>query len=419
VELPGSLTVGGGLAITWHGDRTRGCADAGLCGYRGSLGMHSGGDGQYFLTVSNGRLYDDFSYFELATPPVVRVQRAEPGGEGGACTDVITRTEVSMIALPAGRGHARVGIGGDALSAARCAGPPLSAALARLPRPRVALSRLTSAHMTVDLSGRRRYVAGRFSGTVSSTLQLHLGRATRGSVRPTVDVPSPHPRGRLVRVVNVHALYSVTGFVGKLSTTFGGFADPPCAELDVCGVTGSANWAILSRGGLVVVDAEARARRSDRGFRGALAAIGRGQGYADAYGDLRRSLGTTTADLARPDGVACHDATRIASPGLGASFHGRRLTLLLGGEAAFDPTGGDLLRAGCPGPTQADAIGIRSVASGSIPFSALARRRLAVALTGAGQFRAPGYAGSRNARFTLGLQRLSARAVYSRVRVGR
>jgi hypothetical protein len=221
-----------------------------------------------------------------------------------------------------------------------------------------------------------------------------------------------------VRVVSVHALYRVTDFAGKLSTSFGGLADPPCADLDVCGVTGTADWAILSRGGTLVVDAEAIARRSDRGLRGALAAVGRRHGYTDAGADLPLAVGTTTADLTRPDGVPCHDARRVGSPGLAGSVHGRALTLRLGGEPAHPPSA-DLLRTGCPGPGQDDVVGARSIASGSIPLSALAGRRIAAALTSAGRFRAPGYEGLRSARFDLGLRRLRARVVYSHVRLAR
>ena len=61
-------------------------------------------------------------------------------------------------------------------------------------------------------------------------------------------------------------------------------------------------------------------------------------------------------------------------------------------------------------------FGFAPAARGSIPLRALGRRSISVSLRGAGSFAAHGYTGSRTADFTLGLRRISVRAVYRRAR---
>jgi hypothetical protein len=214
--------------------------------------------------------------------------------------------------------------------------------------------------------------------------------------------------------VHVHALYRVTRFAGALSTTFGGFAEPSCADFDACGVTGSSNWTVTPTAGTFAIDANARAHRADHGIRGALAAIRRGP--ASAFGEARllHDAGITTADVSRAGGARCHDSASVPSPGVTAgSFLARRLTFELGGEDVF--TAG-LLRTGCPGPSDDDVAGLPNPATGSAPLSALGRRSFVVRMRGTGPLGPDGYSGTRSADFTLELRRVSIRAVYKRAR---
>jgi hypothetical protein len=419
-DVSGEISTEGGVTITWHGDPARGCATAGLCGYRGSISASAFGFGQYFFLVSRGnRLIDDFAFLDLTSPPIVRVRRAVAGGDDGSCLDLNRIDELSIASTPAGPGRARVGINALPLTTGRCAGPNLSRALARLPRRSVSLSRLRRHSVAADLSGSAPYVAGRFSGTVTSTLRLRLGRQERGNQSGGGNFGPPRPRHGTarVRVVHVHAVYRVTRFDGSLSASFGGLAGPPCAQLDACGVNGTAGWAIESAGGNLVVEGDSLARRSDRGFRGALAAITRTH---DAYAEFRRPgfFGTTTADVTRPDGVPCHDTARVLSPGLAADVRRRRLVLGVGGYDTEWPSA-DLLRAGCPGPRDADVLSGPGLARGSVPLSRLMKRRFSLPMTGSGRFDASGYAGSRRARFRITLKRRSVRVAYGHERVPR
>jgi hypothetical protein len=138
--------------------------------------------------------------------------------------------------------------------------------------------------------------------------------------------------------------------------------------------------------------------------------------YVFGDADLSRDLGTTTVDLSRPNGVACHDSASAASPGLSA-YNGsaRRFTFELGGEDSF-PTSVDLIRAGCPGPRDADALGFQPVASGSVPLRMLGRRAFTVGLHDAWDFSSNGYSGRNTSRFRLDLRRISMHASYRRAR---
>jgi hypothetical protein len=135
-------------------------------------------------------------------------------------------------------------------------------------------------------------------------------------------------------------------------------------------------------------------------------------------GALRHALGGTSATVLRPDGVECHDGGTVPAPPLVADFDGEGLAMQLGTQED-NGAGVDVLRTGCPGPMQSDMLGRAPVASGSLPLSTFARRRLELTMTGGGRFRSVGYAGTHRSRFTLTLRRETLRVNYSHVRVGR
>jgi hypothetical protein len=412
-DLSRFVSSTGAVTITWHGDTARGCAAAGLCGYRGSTRVHPG-DGEFQLLFSGRRLDDVFGQLQLSSPPVIRVQRAEESGPGGACVDLAPASQlyVSPVAAP-GR-QLRLAFEGNGMTVGRCAGPDLAAAMMRLPAHPVAVSRLTRAGSVLDMSGRAGFVSGRYSGTVVSTVKLRVQERESSSGLISGSPPG-HGGGKLVRVVHVHARYDVTGLRGKLATTFGGLSAPLCVNLDDCGVTGTASWAVLSAGGSFTIDGYAAAREADHGLRGALAALRRA-GFFTAYGALRHALGTTAVSVTRPDGGPCHDTAMVPARTILAteSRHGS-VPLVLGG---YEPDR-ELLRAGCPGPPSADVLGPASPASGRLRASLIARRRVELPLTGAGKFEDAAYSGAWRSRFTLGLRRVGVSVVYRRIRAGR
>jgi hypothetical protein len=417
-ELQTSLSSTGSVAVTWHGDAARGCASAGLCGYRGSTSMRPSNPGELFLTYSNGRLVDTFGTLDSQAPSVARVQRTEADGGTGACVDVSEGREVDVFASRPRNGRVRLGLGGGGLQAGRCAGPDLAGVLSRLPERRVSVSRLGYGRTTIDLSARVPFSRGRFSGTLVSTLRLHVGRPR--STRAFDDVSSPpgSHRGRLKRVVDVHAVYRVTGFAGKLTASSHGLAAPLCTAVDSCGVSGSANWAIRSGAGAVVIDASALARRSDHGLRGALAAIRRrgSGGFVEVGTDLRQAVGTTNASVTRAGAAPCADTKSTPAPYLSSRQSRTAISLALGDPGDY-VDGPDVLRTGCPGPTQSGVFARRAIATGTAPLLALAQRRIDMQLRADGQFYDGGYAGVWRSRFRLGLRRVDERVTYRLVPV--
>jgi hypothetical protein len=413
-DASGPMTVTGGITITWAGDPARGCAAAGLCGYSGSSQVAAGsGRSEYYLTVEGGHLYGESSRMDLAGPMAVRVQRSEGGVERGVCTDRVEGPYFALGSRRAKRGRARFAVDGPDVSTARCAGPgALWRAVTRLPSRAVPFKQVAHGNTTVDLSGSAPYASGRFSGTVTSTLKFHFGPARAGN--PMNSRARAARARRPGRVVDVHAVYRIVGYRGKLSATFGGLTAPPCASFDLCGAAGSVEWAVRSARGLVLIDADATARRGDHGLRGAIAAIGRRNALMNAWAGVPYNVpGTTTAEVTRPDGATCHDAVRVTSPGLDVNSFKSPVWVELGGPDAY-PSDGDIVRAGCAGPRDPDVFGDDSIAAGALPLSGLAKRSFKVRLKGGGQFSGPGYSGAQTSRFTLSLRRVVVRATYSR-----
>src|SRR3954468_22598950 len=95
-ELAAGLSATGSVFVTWHGDRARGCAAAGLCGARGSSSSQPV-DGELYLTVGrHGRLTAYGSVSEESAP-LVRVERREASGEVDTCVDASPPNQVDVI----------------------------------------------------------------------------------------------------------------------------------------------------------------------------------------------------------------------------------------------------------------------------------------------------------------------------------
>jgi hypothetical protein len=417
-ELQGDMSATGAVTVTWHGDPARGCAAAGLCGYSGSVGIQSVDGGYDFILAGGRRLRDGYGYLDTASSPIVRVKRAEGTQEGG-CVDTPPGFTLDLTTARAGANRTRLGLDAEGLSSGRCAGPGIRRVVALLPRRALSLSRLKRAPQAVDMSGEVPFKSGHFSGVVRSTLRLRLARPGAGGT----DIIYPHRRPprdhrKRVRVVHLHAVYRVQRFAGTLTASFGGLADPGCTDFDACGLTGSSSWSLDSGRGAFVFDVYTRARRSDRGLRGALRAIGRGRALVEGDGDPGRVFGHTVVDLTRPDGAPCHDTARVSPPGVSAySVRAGRVHLEFGGDANV-LAGGELLRTECPGPRDEDILGPDVIATGSMPAAFLARRSITARLRDRRAFKGHGYSGTENAGFTVGLRRVSARAKYLRVRGG-
>lgn len=415
VEVAGSLVPSGAVTIAWHGDPSRGCAAAGLCGYSGSLTVRPD-EGDYDFTLAGGRLRDSYAFLDsYEGQPIVRVRRREAGTDGGACVDTLTGWAIDMNAARAGGDRVRFALDEEGLSPGRCAGPALPGLLSKLPRRMRTVSRIAAGRArAADFSGDVPFSKGRFSGTIHSTLRVGFRNGDGGAFEG--GPPRRPGRPGKTRVADVHAVYRVASFTGAVSTSFGALTDPPCADLDACGVAGSSRWAVSSAAGRVVLDATARARRADRGVRGALAAVRRGPASVYGDGNLARNFGTITADVSRDGGADCHDTASASSPGVAAlNEPAKRLTFEFAGEDAY-PSPDDLLRTGCPGPREEDVLGFATPAAGSVPLKAFGTRTIGVRMRDSGRFERSGYSGTHSIDLRLGLRLVSIHASYRRAR---
>lgn len=407
----GSLSMSGGVAVTWHGSPSGGCKGAGLCGYSGSASTQPRAEGELFILSERGRrTFVDGTLYSEDTA-VARVSRREPDGTSDACVDVAQLGELEVIAKVR-RSRARLGLAGRQLVTGRCAGPDLAKLLSRVSSANASVARLKRGQTTLDLSARVPFRSGHFAGRIVSTLRLHVGELH--GERVIDDGPPPH-RGtiRRRRAVDLHSVYSVTALAGTLTTSFHGLEAPLCDAVDACGVSGVESWAILSRGGTVVVDANALAKPSDHGLRGLLTGVRRrgSGGSVEVEADLRHEVGTTSARVDRAGAVSCHDSQSALPPQLYAPG-GRTGSLVQLGEPSFDGSGPDLLRTGCPGPTQADVVGRHALATGRLPLGALGKRQIVLRLRGGAHFDDGAYAGAWRGAFTLRLRRVKQQLVY-------
>src|SRR3954469_987740 len=210
-DTTGVLTATGGVTITFSGDPARGCVDAGLCGYSGSVQVAPRKRrGQYFLSIEHGHTYGSESYVALTKPAAVVVRRSEGGTPAGTCSDSDEELELYLAARVAKRGRARFELISPDMSTGRCAGPALERALLRLPAHVVPVEQVSSGDATLDMSGQTAFGSGRFSGTISSTLRFHLGRAAPDNER--IKARPVAARAHLIRVASLHAVYRIVRY---------------------------------------------------------------------------------------------------------------------------------------------------------------------------------------------------------------
>lgn len=405
------------VSVAWHGDPDRGCAAAGLCGYRGSFITRADPNTTVGFGLGPHERTEDIGFFGAADS-VVRVRRVESDGTTSACVDGAPGPNPLQLAFARTGGRLSLSLRTEGSVDHRCAGPHLAEPLRGLPRVTIPLPRVGGRPRTVKLASSVPYASGRFSGTVTSDLRVRIRseRPDRGEVDAPFDDVGPPPPGPAPtqRFAELRLRFRIEGFSGAATASFAGRPRPLCVTLDACGATGAVKWAIDGAGGDVLVQGVAPARRSDRGLRGAIAAIRRdGGSEVDGFGEFRRgTLGSVAAEVRRPDGATCSDLSTAQPPALGMGIGRRRLTIALGPR--FEFPGGDLFATGCPGPTRLDVLGFRPVAVGSAPSAWLARRELPLTLTRKSAFSTVGYGGTADSRFSLRLRRVSARASYNR-----
>ena len=429
--LPASpFRITGALVYSWHGDRGRGCAAAGVCGVSGTATV---GDDPAPEFMSS---FDGSRELTLGSATVtVRVQRVS-GTSIQTCVDSLgdalggDNLALELSGSRSTRGIAAVA-GGP--SSGRCAGP-LAGELAALTIPYRGSSR---GGLHLELHARRRFTAGPFSGELISTLQAApyggIGFSQTSASQGSSGPGRPNHRQRFE---TIDLRYRISA-AGSLVNDYAGLPNPDCQPFDACGASGSQTLTIdpASRSLELVGSLPVRARRTRAQI---LADLHSGRLPLDFPDPV--PLATVTSErLAWPDGTTCTDSRRdeglVALVGFtlpsgwtayggsvyGGSFFGaadrprRTLPVVIGAGTQ----GGSPLRTHCPGPAAADlsdANGI--ILAGRLPLSGLGTNSLSVALANAGAFAMPGYAGRRSGAVTLRMTLVRVRTGNQVVAVG-
>jgi hypothetical protein len=396
------------------------------CGAAGTLSWEPVGDAQLEIEVSrHGRLEGLLVFFgglgETGSRTTSHVTRTRPDGSTGICSDarswdllVLDFSAHSPANLEArlARGDA-----GDAgIFRTRCGGPVETDLLGALPSARLDSATL-SGHATVDLSGTRSFAAPGLSGTVRSSLRLHLGTLRREA--PASRFAAPRPlAAQALRTVT--ATYSVRRVSGTVATSFGTAADPSiCEPLDACGAAGSVRLEPLASSGTATFVAYGAARRtSARALRAALGLVpGRRPRGVTALGSVawERDSGRTLESFTFGSGGSCSDSIPLA---------GGVVTFWIGPRRAFASYGRgsdfglDPFRTRCPGPSLADVAQAHPLAAGAVPRAAFRRPEVVIRLDRGQRFESEPYRGETRAALTLVLRRLRVRDAFEPIANG-
>lgn len=388
--------VVGPLTIAWSGDPARGCQAAGLCGVSGTLQMQLG-DSE---TSSSAGLPE---LLATADGAVARVQTTAPDGSVTTCADLVS-IQVDL-AVHGGRvglsaGVPGFGVGGEAPSAGRCAGPT-AGDLAALTLPARKL-----AH-GYDFSGDTSFTTGPFAVTVISGVRARItfgGNGGGGGII-TSGTTSGTVKGHSVLVESSSVTYRIIGFSGALTTNFAGSAAPACDALGACGATGRLVQSFTAHGNLRFMGVRTARRR-----------VGRDRALADLrHGamELSDTFAQQTADetvgetSAQTGGLSCTATDSISLAGGLASKPRRgsdelRLSGTLNDFGVGPP---DVFRTPCAGPSAPDILGPDdgALATATVSAGQLGDSRLSITFHSAGTFHSSAYAGRRSGAVVLAL----------------
>jgi hypothetical protein len=354
---------------------------------------------------------------DAAPSTSARVRRVgADGATAGLCADAGT-TEFQAVESPERRGSsvelALISrdsanfFSGDSFRT-RCAGPTAADIRPSLPRRIVAEKALRQGGFRVDLSGDQPLSAPGLTGTVHSTVVLHVGR-THDLLADDSDAPpaTHNLRRRAIRVI-----YRIESVSGQVVTSLHGLDDPDlCGPLDACGLMGSVTTVPDVRSGRVVLSAIAPLRRSRLDLRRAvgLAPGGAPRGVdAFANGFWSHDRGTVTSALERAGAAGgCSDSVAAANAGgLSLDIAGKRVKAGFGNPLY---AASDMLRTRCAGPGLADVAGSGSLATTTFPLTRFARRRLTLHLTTGRAWSAEGYRGTTDPDVSVVLRRIRVR----------
>jgi hypothetical protein len=348
-------------------------------------------------------------------PSVIRVRRDPPDGDAGLCVDTSEDAYLALTPTPLSGGRYRFDLVRSVdpppdFSGGRCAGPRPNDVKDVFPSGTLDARQLGRRATRLDLSGRKSFVAGPFSGEVVSTLKATFGRADSGDGGSTFHTRVTHTKRVVIHYLDLRLTYRIERVDGALSTAFSGLAPPLCEPLDSCGVSGTINYVPTVSGGKIGFESARVVHDHPRvTLRRALRELHSGRLFTSGiarYGS--GAIARVSARVARPGESDCVDAA-ATSPLAHLEGEGVRTVRLSLGPSEYDE-GVDALRTHCAGPAQADILARGPLAAADLPIARLGARTLDITLTRPGTFAAHGYRGTCSGQIELHLVRTSARA---------
>ncbi len=364
-EWSAPAQICGAVVVSFHGDPAVGCAAMGVCGISGQAGYDGDGAAQLLATIvgrgPHAKVAGVAFGEDQTTGETALVTRTAPDGSVHTCSDTGPSTGSSLSLSGTLLATQLDALPDDLTLGVRCAAPARSDIAAALPSPTVALSGLIAKGGVVDMSGSEPFAGHGFSGTVTSTLSLAIGRKSPSSATGSSS-QGPLPKA-------VFARYGITGVGGTLSAHFAGPADPgECAVLDACGLSSDVVLSAPAATGTASFDAFALGRGRTPAQR--MAHAGTVLGQLDIATGFTLAATASWPDQAQP----CTDSLGGLGLQASASSSGGHVVV------ALFPEQQDIFRSRCPGPFAGDFAASRPLELGSFPARSLGAPSLTVHL---------------------------------------
>jgi hypothetical protein len=402
----------GDITLTWHGDPARGCAAAGVCDVSGSLTYTPDDVFTYGELQADGRFEPDELDLDSGDSSTVRVRTGNSAGESGLCLDLVENSFELALRRGSG-GHYRVGLFNDdvgGFSSGRCAGPLRQELASLFPIGSFDAGGLGRHSAVLDLSQKRPFVAGPFSGELTSTIRARMPRVEADDESSSSTIPSnllPRKRRELMLVME----YRLRQGSGSLVSNFAGTAHPFCLPFDACGVRGSINYSASATpdSGSLTIYAHRRVGKHEQvSLRSALRDLRANRLRLELLLDPGEGTqGRVSSSLSRADGSTCTDPGESASTDI--ALEQRRGGIRFGLDASDDATV-DALRTHCQGPDERDIRGAEPLAGAIVTYRELLRKRVRVRLTPKASFASVAYAGTLAGSLGIELDRVALQA---------
>jgi hypothetical protein len=393
----------GQLTVDFAGADGAGCEADGVCAYSGSV-QWAPTYGTLFVlrTGSPRRRATQIELTLEGGTTSAQVQTSGAGGSpasSGTCLD--QRTDAWQIPLALSHRRIRFDLTGsvEEMLGARCAGPRDRDVLGRLPVPSLTYAAALRGRTTVRLVASRRFTSGGFTGTISSTLRIRLGRPSGKAARELTS-PLGKPSRRHTLAITYRATLS-----GSSVQSFSGDPDPSsCGPLASCGISGTLTLRPPTAStGTAFILADGPPRTPLAALRHALGLGGRaGARPPTVIGFVAWRQPAKLGASVVQGPLSCADSAPTDAGILSLQGTAKRLIVNYSTQEASD--GAPITR--CPGP----AAQFLTLAWGWVPLRDLAARVVRVPLGWSSAFLDDGYSGRLTSALTLTLTRVRIRA---------